>query len=248
VKDLQGKETSAMEITTSARPGCAEGDKTMEGPKYNYWVCFLDDDEHELERFERVFGPLFHVRVGKDVHECTSALPHGVKPHLWVLDLYYPQDGEADGSKYREEMNRRFAELEQKRREFKAYLQTVGQGPKGGLQKLKECRERDGVPVIMFTRKGTMEDAIASLDSGAAAVLKKPMPESVPATPAEAKQALDEALEQNKPYLAEHFLSAIRKNSHWVKHKAKYYAAMSFLLGYLATKGLEAVWRQLPNG
>ena len=50
----------------------------------------------------------------------------------------------------------------------------------GGLRLLEQVRkEHKRVPVIFYTRKGTLEDVTVCLEAGALDVLRKPQPESL---------------------------------------------------------------------
>lgn len=213
-------------------------------PKYNYWICFVDDDEKELARFKKTFDPLFHVRVGENLGQCLSQIPRSA-PDLWVLDLYYPQDGVTNTKGQRAEMNQRFAALDQHRREFLAYLQTIGQGRDGGLAKLRECKKGKAAPVIMFTRKGTIDDAIACRDNGAACVLKKPMPADHTGTIKDA--TLNRAMEESQSYLGGHFLAAIQGNTHLAKHKGSYFSICSLVVGLIVGKFFDLGWTWLTQ-
>ena len=213
-------------------------------PQNNFWVCFVDDDENERDRFEQTFAPLFHVRVGEDLRECLSQIPRSA-PDLWVLDLYYPDDGVTNTEEQRAEMNQRFLALDQHRREFLAYLKAIGQGRDGGLAKLRECKEGGAAPTIMFTRKGTIDDAIACRDNGAVGVLKKPMPTDHIGAIEEAE--LDNAMEESQSYLAGHFLAAIQDNTHWAKQKGRYLAICSLIVGLIAGKFFDLGWTWLTQ-
>jgi DNA-binding response OmpR family regulator len=148
-------------------------------------LCFIDDDPEELRRFEEA--------MKKFEYECVTATSYAeiqqklneqkISPDLWVLDLYFPSQGSTNSPQQRAEMVERYAELEHKTREFRAYLEIVHQGASSGVKRLQRCRHDYNVPVVMFTRKGNLEDAIQCFEAGAAAVLKKQCHQHLKVTP-----------------------------------------------------------------
>ena len=183
-------------------------------------LCFIDDDEDELHRFENAMQSHFTCVTATTLDDCGHKLSEsGRKPDLWVLDLYFPAPGISTSRAQIEEMGAKYADLEQRLRDFRSYLASIGQGADGGLDLLRKCPLHARAPVVMFTRKGTLDDAIRCLDAGATAVLKKPMPSALKGSTAEKKAQLDRALVDRTPYLAEQFRHAIRANTFWHKHK-----------------------------
>jgi CheY-like chemotaxis protein len=188
-------------------------------------ICFVDDDPKERARFEEAMASKEQIICVTEsgYPECMAKLTaKGLKhPHLWVLDLYFPEQGVTNTQEERDEMARRYGELEQKVREFRAYLKSIGQGAQGGLDLLKRCRENHRAPVVMFTRKGNLEDALTCLDSGAVAVLKKPMPANLSGSSNDQTVQLNQAMAQQAGYLAGKFMDAIRTNTFWYRHRGK---------------------------
>lgn len=192
-------------------------------------ICFIDDDPAETNRFEKSMSAKFTCVTGQSYEQCRETLRRErLKPDAWVLDLFFPTPGHTNSQSQLDEMANRYAQLEQRVREFRAYLSSIGQGPEGGFGLLRRCKQDYGsTPVIMFTRKGMLEDAIQCLDQGASAVLKKPMPPGLGSSPGSKVQQLDDAMSARADYLADHLVEAIRGNTFWVKHKAKFF----FLVG-----------------
>lgn len=208
-------------------------------------ICFVDDDSDELERFESAMKPHnFTCVTGSTYKQCVDKLEaRNPIPDLWVLDLFFPTPGTTTSPEKRSEMADKYAELEQRIREFRAYLTSIGQGPQGGMDLLKRCREaKPRVPIFMFTRKGTLEDAIRCYDAGVAAVLKKPMPNDLTGTAARKKALLDKAFADDAEYLAEKFYDAIRSNNLWNKHRGK----INFVLGAIFTAIIEMTIMHMP--
>ena len=65
-----------------------------------YSLRFVDDDEHELNKFEAAFEHDFYVGIGTDLGKAESNLREVLprrrlnlghpKVHLYVLDMYFP--------------------------------------------------------------------------------------------------------------------------------------------------------------
>jgi hypothetical protein len=128
-------------------------------------VCFIDDDPAETNRFERAMSSKFTCVTGQSYEQCKDKLRRDrLKPDAWVLDLFFPSPGHTNSQAQLDEMANRYAQLEQRVREFRAYLSSIGQGTEGGLSLLRRCKQDYCAPVIMFTRKGMLEDAIQCLD------------------------------------------------------------------------------------
>ena len=187
----------------------------------NRVVCFIDDDSTELVRFERAMKSHFTCITATTYEMCRTKLKRAkLKPDLWVLDLFFPSPGHTNSQHQLEEMTAKYAEIEQKVREFRAFLASIGQGTNGGVDLLKRCLHDFRAPVVMFTRKGTLDDAIRCFDLGATNVLKKPMPHELSGSYAEKIVQLDEAMMASADYLSDHLWSAMRTNGFWYKHKS----------------------------
>ncbi len=205
-------------------------------------ICFIDDDQDELQRFKAAMeeGEKAHFIciTGEGYEDCKRQLDERkLKPDLWVLDMFFPVGGRVNTSEERVLMNDKYAELQARVQEFRTFLHNIGQSPDGGIELLKTCLKRDRSPVAMFTRKGTLDDAIRCIDEGAVAVLKKPMPSEWPENSAEKREKLDEAMLQNRPYLSDKFHQMILANRLWNKHKGK--------IGLVGGAGIAAGIREL---
>ncbi len=183
-------------------------------------VCFIDDDKNELERFQAAMEQDFICIIGDGYSDIIQQLQERkLKPDLWVLDLFFPIGGHVNTSEELSEMNDRYAVLEKAVQDFRAFLKNIRQGPEGGIELLKTCLKNHKAPVVMFTRKGTLDDAIQCRDEGAISVLKKPMPGYWPDSEKEKKKMMDEAIIQNRAYLRDKFHTAISSNTFLNKHK-----------------------------
>ena len=184
-------------------------------------ICFVDDDPAEICRFEKAMSSRFLCVTATSYEACKERLRTEKRtPDLWVLDLFFPSAGHTNSPAQLEQMADKYAELEQRIRDFRAYLASIGQGIDGGLGLLKRCLRDYRAPVVMFTRKGTLDDAIQCFDDGATDVLKKPMPPELSGTYDHKLAQLDDAMMAKAAYLEEHFHEAIRTNTFWYRHKA----------------------------
>jgi len=205
-------------------------------------VCFIDDDPNELTRFEEAMREHFTCVTSTSYEGCLKKLrDKGLRSHLWVLDLYFPVEGNvASTPRERDEMVESYARLDKEVRNFRAYLTGIGQGPEGGLALLEKCKQNN-VPVVMFTRKGMLDDAINCIDGGAKRVLKKPTPSEVGRTPKARKDALDAAMREQAAPIADRLTTVIQSNSFWRKHRG----LIGFVDGIILTALLETAIRYL---
>jgi CheY-like chemotaxis protein len=158
-------------------------------------VWFIDDSPAEVERFRRHFGTWFDIVAGTDLDAVAA---EGGHPDLVVLDLYFaasPTRTPMSESELREMLGRLpdpgslysesehgflenvWAYLSGVRAVMDEVLAGYGQTADAGLALLAQVRERlPGVPVVFYTRKGTLDDAVRCLRAGAADVIRKPQP------------------------------------------------------------------------
>lgn len=206
-------------------------------------LCFIDDDPNELRRFEEAMSKFeYNCVTATTYSEIERKLKHQkLSPDLWVLDLYFPSQGATNSEHERVEMVARYAELERKTREFQAYLKTVHQGVEGGIRLLSRCMKDYHVPVVMFTRKGSLQDAIQCFEMGAAAVLKKPMPSSLEGDAATKIAQLDEAMKDQADHLKNHFVDRIRLGTIWYRYEKWFMLA----IGALGSATVAAVSRHI---
>jgi DNA-binding NarL/FixJ family response regulator len=183
-------------------------------------ICFIDDSEAEIGRFRTYFGDRFDIVAGVDL---DAAAAGGVAPDLFVLDLYFatsPSRQPVSESELREMLarlpdaaslysgseheflERVWAYLSGVRLIMDEVLAGFGQTADAGLDLMAGVGERfPGVPVVFYTRKGTLEDAVRCLAAGAADVIRKMQPR-----PGESEEA---AMARAAPEIAGRFLSAM---------------------------------------
>ena len=145
-------------------------------------VCFIDDDPKEIEIIQHVFGQDLHIIAGTRWSQALAELTAlGKPPNLFLLDLYFPV-GRESTLEERETMARLKAEVEAAQKKLSDYLAAIGQDRTGGLHLLEQVRSvYRHVPVVFYTRKGTLDDVTTCLEAGAVAVLRKPQPETLDA-------------------------------------------------------------------
>ena len=143
-------------------------------------VCFIDDDEEELEIFHQVFDSDLQIVGGTRFNDALPTLRAlAVPPDLIVLDLYFPLGREATHEE-RETMRRMRSEVDTVLKKLSDYCKGIGQDREGGLRLLEQVRrEFKTVPVVFYTRKGTVDDVAACLEAGAQEVIRKPQPETI---------------------------------------------------------------------
>jgi class 3 adenylate cyclase/CheY-like chemotaxis protein len=145
-------------------------------------VGFIDDDPKEIAIVEQVFGQDLHLVTGTRWSQVLAQLQALERPPtLFLLDLYFPV-GRDSTPEERETMARLKAEVETAQKNLSTYLAAIGQDRAGGLHLLEQVRRvYRQVPVVFYTRKGTLDDVTACLEAGAVAVLRKPQPETLDA-------------------------------------------------------------------
>ena len=139
-------------------------------------ICFIDDDEKfEIRLFRDVFGEAFDIVAATGYVELKSQLDSrkGWMPDLFVLDLYFPCE-----PANRDEIEALRAEplsLENDNAEIRtAYrnylrakarlagiLEAWNQNANGGLKLAKKvAADYPKVPIVFYSRKATLEDAV----------------------------------------------------------------------------------------
>lgn len=140
-------------------------------------LCFIDDDQVEVDVFKNVFGDGDEFVVLAETSQVKLAeelQKLGRQPNLFVLDMYFPL-----GKESTEDEKKKMIELKTKvnqaQKELADYLDSIGQSRLGGIKLLKNIRhDFPGVPIVFYTRKGTLEDANVCKHEGADDVLQKP--------------------------------------------------------------------------
>jgi len=144
-----------------------------------YRVCFIDDDkEFEIPLFRDVFADVFDIVSATSYAELKShvASRKDWQPDLFVLDLYFPsgppdQDAtealrtkaltvENDNAQIRPAYRNHLKARDRLQRVLDAHKQ----GPAGGLELAKKvASDYPEVPIVFYSRKAAIEDAIRCL-------------------------------------------------------------------------------------
>lgn len=155
----------------------------------NPLLCFIDDSRQERELFEEVFGAddgAFRVICAETFEEARSAVRElDEMPDLFVLDLHF-STGEKSGKPITSvgpltlpddqgNLTQAFMNVETAHNRFREIRDALGQSPAGGLKLIHQVQQAfPGVPIVTYTRKGTIEEAEQARRAGARFVLQKP--------------------------------------------------------------------------
>jgi CheY-like chemotaxis protein len=113
----------------------------------------------------------------------------------------------------------KWQELSQAQRDFYDLLRSLHQSSKGGLDLAEHVRTRyPSVPIVFFTRKGSLEDANEALSQGATAVLKKPDATGGQHDATAVKNALDVAMTAHRDELVRSLSHIIDRNLWWARN------------------------------
>lgn len=183
-------------------------------------ICFIDDDPNEVEVFKTVFSDDFRVFANsrpKLVFDELKASRN--RPNLFVLDLYFPKGRDSTVDE-RKQMVRLQQKVEQAHKQLSDYLAQIGQDRQGGINLIPQIREKyPTVPIVFYTRKGTLDDVDICRDAGASWVAKKPQPESLDLSKDMNKQ-LEQAARNHKGALAARFES-LASSKGWFRRVGK---------------------------
>ena len=206
-------------------------------------VCFIDDDVHEIQRFKTALNQFFVIGAGQSSREALDDLrSQGRKqPDLWLIDMYFPSGRLPTDAELKElhDAREEFLKAEDL---FKSVLGRLGQTSKGGYDKAQEVREMSGRPFAFFTRKGTLEDAIAAYENPhlkAVSVIKKPDPSPGEVARFGVEKAYDWAFEQARRLVRGDIDRALDRSTFWAKHSAK---LVSFTFGIATSIAASALW------
>jgi len=141
-------------------------------------ICFVDDDPAEVQAFKNVFSNDFTVIADTTPQKVLEDLKkRRLRASLFVLDLYFAE-GKASSEEQRNKMIHLKQEVDRAQKTLSDFLGTIGQSRDGGLRIMRYLRENyPTTPVVFFTRKGTLSDAVACMDAGADGILPKGAPE-----------------------------------------------------------------------
>jgi len=153
-------------------------------------VCFIDDDDRfEIPLFRKVFGGDFDLITATTWGRCRQQIRQRdtFDPQLFILDMHLPYRRPDNGKVKR--LARKPLQLRgdqgQLRQAFinhtladdrlRELIRAHGQGFQGGLRLMRTIKASyPQVPVVFYTRKATLAEAILAIAAGAADVVRKP--------------------------------------------------------------------------
>jgi CheY-like chemotaxis protein len=191
-------------------------------------VCFVDDSDHELRRFRENLKSRFNIGTGRTIDDALENLReqgYG-EPDLFVLDMYFPE-GPPNTEDELTKLRGAWTKYRTAQAEFMSTLHLLGQTTSGGEALAAEVRKRYGAPrYVFFTRKGTLEEGLRALRTGALDVIKKPDPSNTGTLGAFSTEDEDEAFRDKSAEIAAALSQAIRKTDWWWKHHEAVWAAL----------------------
>lgn len=206
-------------------------------------LCVVDDDPQEIRRFRETMSSRYVIGAGTSLNDALEDLRRQGhrSPDLYVLDLYYPQQGGSTPSQLQQLAQAR-SKLLVAQADFSSLLTSLGQTAQGGFRladRLARFGRRE--PFVFFTRKATPEDVVHGLDIGALRVIKKPDPTAEEMRDRSLPDAYDAALRRASHDVSRDLEDAIVRSRFWWKHHE---AIIGFLLGFISSlaAGALLIW------
>jgi CheY-like chemotaxis protein len=200
-------------------------------------ICFVDDSDHELRRFQENLKSRFDIGVGRTLDDAVANLQQQVsdEPDLFVLDMYFPE-GPFSTEQELTELNEAWKKYRMAHADFMSVLAQLRQTSAGGEALADQIRKRYGSPKYVFlTRKATLDEGLRALRRGALDVIKKPDPNSNESQGKSLAEAEDEAFRNRSSEIAAELLHAVRMTTWWWKHSEAFWAGLiAFFVGILA--------------
>lgn len=163
-------------------------------------MCFIDDDgRFEIPLFRRVFADEFDLVCSTDLAKCKEEIQvrsqsEAWVPDLFVLDLYLPDSNLEADPNYLEEISRASPEFfedsgsllvastnyKKAERRLAELAIARAQSAGGGIALAQDVhRSYRDVPILFYSRKATMKDAIRCMSENmVVGVIHKPMGDS----------------------------------------------------------------------
>jgi len=206
-----------------------------------YSVCFIDDQQDEIDRFRQSLGDRFAVGAGTSLRTALDDLKTVgyTKPDLFLVDLYFSA-GPSNVADPTATLNRARANLLAAEANFYSVLGQLRQTPDEGFKLARELRGSFTRPVVLFTRKGTLDNAIRAYeDEKVASVIKKPDPPiylAATASAADLPDLYDKAFAAEADQIASIIETVIRRSTWWAKHRTLILGiAASFFVGVVSS-------------
>lgn len=140
-------------------------------------VCFIDDDPAEVEAFKSVFSTDFKVVADTTPQKVLDELKRTkLKANLFVLDLYFAEE-RASSEQQRNRMVELKQEVDKAQKSLSDFLSQIKQSRDGGIEIMEYLRDNyPTTPMVFYTRKGSLEDAVHCMDKGADGAFAKAAP------------------------------------------------------------------------
>jgi len=154
------------------------------------------------------------------------------QPRLIVLDLYLPDAIPTE--KAVRKLRAAAADLQRSASRLHAVMAELGQSSTQTFRYLKRIRAKSRhFPVVVFSRKGTLDVARECFSAGASDVLGKPQPSRCePASPETVEREFDEAMTRAAPGIARSLEDALANSTWWARYRSH---VGTFFLGVLAS-------------
>lgn len=200
-------------------------------------ICFVDDDPNERERVIKYLGDKFVIGTGGSIEAAINNLKEITirKPHLFLLDLYFPQGGRPPSDQELKELEIARQDYLMAELQFTNTLSRLRQTRDGGLELAEEVKRRKGV-FAFFSRKATYEDAICAIRYGAVKLIKKPDPtpdEITSHVPLNKAYDIAFADSVNKGNMINEILTALRFTSIWHRIPRWAFAIANIVIGII---------------
>lgn len=176
-------------------------------------ICFIDDDQGELARFQEVMSDRYSVGTGPVLEDALLAL-NGKRPDFFLLDLVY---GKAMPASVMGAIYVADEALTKAEEEIRQLLCAAGQSAEGGFDLARRVQEMyPGVPRAFFSRKAFLGDALKAHELGLP-VLEKPDPDESDAGTEDERYR--SALARSKNILAARINGMIASNKWWARNR-----------------------------
>jgi CheY-like chemotaxis protein len=196
-------------------------------------LCIVDDDPEEVRRFCEHMATRFVVGGGTSLDTALENLrSQGYpRPDLWVLDLYFPENGSSTPEQREQLADEREKALASQAR-FAALLAEFGQTIKGGFRHVDRLSPYGSrPPFVFFSRKASADDVVRALDKGALRVIKKPDP-TADERSADLSADYDRAMARAANDVARDIEDAISRSSFWWKYGK---VVIGFIIGLVSS-------------
>ncbi|MGA9365727.1 MAG: hypothetical protein WBW16_15305 [Bacteroidota bacterium] len=188
-------------------------------------ICFIDNEKDEIDRFCRYLDKWFVIGAGTSVKQAMDELKnrHVEKPNAFIFDLYFSDGATSvkDPDIFLSSARAKFVAAETELYEALSKLRQTADGGFACARTVAHMKK----PIIFFTRKGTIDNAIRAYETeNAATVIKKPDPPAGKVINASHKKLMelyDAEFEKRAHEIAEKIERAIDRSKWFHKYKSE---------------------------